>query len=196
VLPAEAIRASAGDVAQAEEYLAGSLDRAAVRWRIETRGDAAWALARYREAQTLLAGIDQQAAEWTADVAAWRSKAAEPLARTLDFMGEHLRSYALALREQSGNKVKTVELPGGRIETTGHSRPRICVDNEEEFTVWVKENQAQAIKMKEEAKVSLLTFTVVRDDGAEWGKLTDPATGEIIPGVHAEWAPTSAEVKV
>jgi hypothetical protein len=193
-LPADAIRASAGDVELAEQYAAGSIDReSADRWRITTKGSAAWAMARYREAQALLTGLGQQAKEWHDDVDAWYRSSAAPLERTLDYFGENLRIYALTLREEQG--VKTVSLPGGRVETRSPGRPRISVDNRDEFTAWVEKNQPEAIKTTVEAQISRLVYEVRRDEGAVFGQLYDPETGERIPGVHAEWAETSAEVR-
>jgi phage host-nuclease inhibitor protein Gam len=196
-LPADAIRASAGDVTIPEQYAAGAIDRSeAGRWQITTQGAAAWAIARYREAQALLAGIDAQANEWRNDVEVWRQQSVAPLERTLDLMGENLRRYALTLREESEGKVKTVALPGGRIETHGTTRPKVCVEDEAAVLEWAKKNQPAAVKTEESLLVSKLVFVVQREEGAVWGKLIEPTSGEVIPGVHAEWSPTTAQVKV
>src|SRR5580765_1948900 len=145
VLPAEAIAASAGAVELVESYLAGDLDetdfRTAGGFRVTTIGTAAWAMAKYRSAEKLAAGIRSQAAEWRSDVDAWERDALVPLNRTLDFMGENLRQYALEVRAASGDVTKTVKLPGGRIETRKPTRPRLIVDDEPAFLAWCRTNQ-------------------------------------------------------
>lgn len=198
-LPADAIRASAGNVVPAEQYIDGAITEDEFRstgWAITNQGSAAWALARFREALALLTGIDAQAREWHGDVDSWRAQSAAPLERTIDFFGENLRRYALLLREETAGKTKTVALPGGRIETHETSRPRLIVDDEAALLAWAKANQPEAVKTEERPLVSKLAYVVQRDEGAVWGKLIEPGSGEVIPGVHAEWSPATAEVKV
>lgn len=84
-------------------------------WRITDLGSAQWAMARHTEATHDLDRLDQQRDRWAERITAWFDKAAAPLSRRREFFANHLRAYALRLREEGGPK--TLVLPSGNVTT-------------------------------------------------------------------------------
>lgn len=109
------------------------------RWQVDNDGGAEWAMRHVVEADDALRQLRWQADDWMARIEAWFAHRAKPLVARREFFAGHLERYALAVREQTNGKTKTVTLPSGKVTTTGSSA-KATVADEAAVVAWADEN--------------------------------------------------------
>ncbi len=138
---------------------------AITRFAVDDDGKAEWAMRHVARIVEERAGLAAQAEEWIDRITGWFEQRSKPLATREAFFRAHLERYALAVREASGGKTKSVTLPSGRIQTTS-TKPKIVVEDETELLAWVRDNLepdqvSVVIKTTEKVLVSELRDAVV-----------------------------------
>lgn len=108
-------------------------------WRIASIADAEWAMAKVADLDAAQAKIDDQLEQWTVRYRAWHADAATDIAAHRRFFVAHLEAHAIAEREASGGKTKTVTLPSGKIATT-HHKPKVSITDEATLIAWAEDN--------------------------------------------------------
>lgn len=135
------------------------------RFVVDDDSKAEWAMRHVAAVVEDRGRLQSQAEEWSERIAQWFAQRDQPLATREAFFRSHLEQYALAVREASGGKTKSVTLPSGRVATTA-TGPKIVVESELELLSWVRENLepdqvAVVIKTTEKVLVSELREAVV-----------------------------------
>lgn len=120
-------------------------------WTITDAGSADWAMRHLAQAEAELAALAERATVWAVKIEAWFDTASSNPRRSADFFRAHLEAYALAQREESGGKVKTITLPSGKIATRPGSGPKVRVGDPEAFKAWALANPDHpAVRIKAE----------------------------------------------
>lgn len=145
------------DILQHDETYVPEIVR---RFIVDDDGKAEWAMRHVARIVEERAGLAAQAQEWIDRITGWFEQRSRPLATREAFFRAHLERYALAIREASGGKTKSITLPSGRIQTTA-TGPKIVVEDEAELLSWVRENLEpdqikQVVKVTEKVLVSEL----------------------------------------
>lgn len=107
----------------------------ALAWRIDGPRTAEWAMAKLAEAEAQLQQLGAQADDWAARIRVWFDQAAARHLATRAFFDQHLQAYALAERDRTDGKVKTVQLPSGRVSTTASAAKAVVAD-EQAVVAW------------------------------------------------------------
>lgn len=109
--------------------------------------EAAWAMSKFREKAERAAALRQLAADRIARIGAWLDealKAEGDLDRSAAFFADHLERYAIARRISSGDKIKSLPLPDGKVATRASSAKAVVVD-EEAALAWAEKEAPDAI---------------------------------------------------
>lgn len=104
--------------------------------RIETNDHAEWALRKLALLGETLDMINTQHDEWARRIEQNRGKLVAPLqARVHHFRGQ-LEDYMVRVREASGDKVKSIPLPSGKLASTG-SDEAVEILDEPAVVAWI-----------------------------------------------------------
>lgn len=125
----------------------------AVAWRITDDGGAEWAMRHRNQQAEAATAIREQADEWRRRITEWERQQLRGPQERMTFFEAHLQDYAIRRREETAGKVKTVNLPSGKVSTTGSS-PRPIVVDEEVFVAWAQENAPDLVRTKHEPAAS------------------------------------------
>jgi hypothetical protein len=109
--------------------------RRAVGWSIDGPRTAEWAMAKVAAARRAEAELAAQRDEWMLRIRHWFDQAASRHQASAAFFAGHLERYALAERERTDGKVKTVPLPSGKVSTTASSAKAVVL-NEDAVVAW------------------------------------------------------------
>lgn len=118
-------------------------------WRIETLGQADWAMRRYAEAQRADREFSDQIALWEA--------ARRNAKRAVEFFDDLLKAWGIKSRTKDA---KTFTLAHGTVATKS-GQARIQITDADAVLVWAKKNAKSAIKVTEEVQVSKLDDVVI-----------------------------------
>lgn len=133
-------------------------------WRIPNDSQADWAMALYAKAKAELSRIALERDEHIARAREWYDRRTRDAARDAAFFGPHLEEYAIRRREETGHKVKTVDLPSGRITTTRASAPKPAIANGLALLEWARGALPDVIKTDESVQISAVSpHLAVRD---------------------------------
>lgn len=148
----------------------------AYHWRIEDHGAAEWAMRRLAEARANIAAVEEQAAEWNRRIDEWTAKVLAPLLNREQFFLANLEDYGLRVREASGDEVKTLLLPSGKIKTASHG-PKVKVGDPLGFADWAAANPDDELVRTTYAlaAVAVKGRMLVQEKvaGVEWGVQLD-----------------------
>lgn len=178
--------------AHLDDLLANSYDCATPTedgWRIKSPDDAAWASRKIAEHQRQ---HDQIAAWAKREHARIDAVAEREMARprnSIDFLTNHLHVYLDRLL-QDGRKVKSLDLPGGRISVRTIPSA-VKVDDPTQFLDWARANAPDLVVVKESVKHSAIN----KRFAIEGNQVLDPTTGEVVPHVTVEPSRESASFK-
>lgn len=154
------------------------------RWAVTDFGSAEWAMAKLAAAEERIEAARLHAEQLRDRVDAWFDSETRRDRRTVEFMGWHLQRYALAEREQTGEK--TVRLPSGSVSTREYAAA-VKLDDPEAFAAWVVEHALDADvwsdRVVKAAKAVKLARPVHDDDGC-WLAVT--ADGERPAGLTVQ----------
>lgn len=167
------------------------------RFVVDGVGKADWAMRILNGAHKQRDGVREQAEAWRSEirerlarVAAWEADQLREPERTIAFMSNHLERFAIAERERTDGKTKTIKLPSGKITTRRAEEPKVNIADPDALLAWVKANVdadkiEQVVKTTESVLISefrkLVTIepqyqAVVDDDGG----LVHDTDGEVI----------------
>ena len=166
-------------------------DSTAAVWYIRSDSEAEWAMAHVAASNDQIQAIDDQYTLWLDQLDRWRKASKADPARSYDFFAGHLAQYGVAIREQSGGKVKTLKLASGEIGTTQTGEKVIVIDDGT-LIEWLEANGIdEAVKV--DKKVLLAPLRAVASIKGD--KVVHHFTGEVIPGVDIDPESMSAKVK-
>lgn len=159
------------------------------RWRPTSTREAEWCMQELRAALECKAAIETDAQEMVDRVQSWlewRMKGANVAGRIRRFEGLLVR-YALDIRSDSGDKVKTVELPSGKIKTR-HDKPRPFVADEAALVEWAESHEdarwqeqvVVRVPKVQLAELKKLVQIIELDDGSQ---VVATPEGELVEGV-------------
>ncbi len=117
-------------------------------WRVESLGAAEWAIRKLAELEAEETAARQQHLEWTRPYDEWLDGQLARLRRPHTFLRSHLERYALAERDRTDGRVKSVNLPHGKISTTAAAARPVVTDPDavvEWVEEWLSEAEAEAI---------------------------------------------------
>lgn len=150
---------------------------------VNNKAKADWALRKIARAEARLVEDETVAALEIERVAQWideRRRATENETRWARDALERYHREALAMDE----RLKTISLPSGKLKA--YKRPDQWDVDAETFCPWAQDNARELVRVKVEPdKAAIKNLLVAREDlstAIESGA-TDPATGEIVPGV-------------
>lgn len=146
------------------EAQAHAYEPAAARWTVDGLGSAEWAMRNVARVDAEAVLVAEQARAWQERIDAWRIAAERRLRTRREFFVHHLTAYALAERERSDGKVKSIKLPSGTIRTSS-AKAKPTVVSEQDVIAWARENLepdevAAVVKVTEKALVSELRKAV------------------------------------
>lgn len=183
------------------------------RWKITNDGQADWAMARLAAARADMTRLAEQRDEHIARANQWFQRVTREAVRDAAFFGPHLEDYAIRRRAETSDKVKTVDLPSGRISTTRAKGPAPEIANPGAVLEWARTGAPDLIKSTEKVLISDLAPRVAvrpvevdTDDGETItvdavvpvysGFETDEVTyGPPIPGMRIRYPTTTATPK-
>jgi hypothetical protein len=153
-------------------------------WRIDSMGEAEWAMAHYADHEQAIVDATRQAHEWQERLMEWLESERKRHVDSLTFFAGALEDFARRRREDDP-KAKTLHLPSGEVKSRSVAA-RVVVADETVLLPWLRENAPHAIK--EAVSVSeLRRLATVADDRAV-------VEGEILPGVEVEPASVSYSI--
>lgn len=128
------------------------------RWRIDGDRTAAWAMAKLAAATDELQAAGELATEYHRQIDQWLDERSRRARATAAYMEAQLCDYGLRVREASGDSIKSVPLPHGRIKTTG-SGAKATVADEPAVLAWAKSNLegealAEVVRVTEHVSVT------------------------------------------
>ena len=155
-------------------------------WRVTDDGSAEWAMRHLAALWAERQRVTHQAAAWMEPIQRWEEQQLAPIEKKVAFFRGHLERYGLAVRESSGDEIKSVSLPSGKIATRV-SEQRPVVESEDLAVKWATETPGadalietrQRIRAGELAK---RVRVITHDDGTATVVDVD---GEVVPGVVA-----------
>ena len=145
------------------------------QWRIKTIGEADWAMEKVRAARIEIAQTKEYYEEKKRRIDAFVKSQTESLEKEAAFFEWKLREYATEYVK--GKKTKTMKLAGGSCSFT-KARPAFT-KNEDELLMFVKENCAEYLNVKESVNWNEFKKTL---NYASDGKMVTE-DGEVVPGV-------------
>lgn len=123
-----------------------ALDRhRANRWEIDGPNTAAWAMAKFAEAEAAIAELSMQKQEYVTRIAHWFDNSAKSHQRSLEFFAGHLTRYAVERRLATDGKEKSIKTPSGIVKTTATARA-IEIEDPDEVVTWAIEHAAEIVK--------------------------------------------------
>lgn len=138
-----------------------------VRFRITDRNLAEWAMRKATEVEAIRRERKALAKQWRDEVDRWEREELRPLDAKLAFFEGHLNDYMLRERAESGDTVKSIKLPSGTLKSTGSTKPKAAIEDQEELLAWAKglpaallEGDGTPIKTTEEVQISRLAKLV------------------------------------
>lgn len=161
-----------------------------VAWRPQSDGEAEWAMRKYLEARDEVEIVEAAGDDYIMRIRNWVTERSARARRAMEFFGGHLGRYAIERREATGGRVKTLQLPSGRVPTRGNAL-RLEVDDAAKLERWLLTHP--------EWKGSVYTVEMVREFNwsraellrlmARWprndaGQSIDSSTGEVVDGVR------------
>lgn len=152
------------------------------RWSITDDGAAEWAMRHVAEADAQLAQLKAQRDEWVRHVTQWFERAAGRELARRSFFAQHLEGYAIAERERTGDKRKTVDLPSGKVRTSSGG-PKVAVQEPAKVLAWAKGAGVleQVAPPKHELKLTPLRDLVRAVEVVDWAQLV------LADGTSLEW---------
>lgn len=125
----------------------------------------------------------------------WEREVNAPLERQAVFFAASLKGFMTHVRDGSGGKIKSINLPAGKISTTATSAKWEVADKDA-FTEWAKrEGRTALFRVKHEPETLTVLKTHLTED--DEGNAILVATGETVPGVKvtAPEAPFNVTIK-
>lgn len=173
------------------EDMPGTPAAEAVRaWTIDGPNTCAWALAKYAAAQAVINDAAARRDAYVARIMDAYENEIRRAARDVQFFGGHLGRYAVAERERTGDKTKTVVTPNGKITTTRHAA-KVIVDNEAAVLEWAEKHAPAAVKrsvlltlMRDAVTLVEVPTSVVMSCGC----VVDTGPGAVGPEATQAWA--------
>ena len=107
------------------------------QWRITSASEAVWALRRLAGLHALMEEKRTLAGDEIARLTHWLKSALAEIQRDVDFFEGHLKVWALAERERTGDA--TIKLPTGMIKTV-RQPARINIEDEDVLLKWIRES--------------------------------------------------------
>lgn len=159
------------------------------RWRIDSVEKADWAIARLRRHEQRRAAARAAALAMTERITRWLEREEHDVDSRAEGLWQMLREYHRDILEVDPRR-KTVRLPSGTLVSRA-GRWRTVVEDPDALIAWLKENRPEDwrefIKVSEKVVLAAMAaeFERVEKDTGE-AVVMDPATGEALPGVHAE----------
>lgn len=173
-------------------------------WLPTTVASAEWSAKRVREMTAARDALLAEVAAYEAEVKAWATHMrthgpAASYAGSIAFLTAGLEQYALIAREASPRgkdgkpKLKSIDLPSGRIQTTGYEpKSSLVIDDDTALTVWAEEHMPDCciVSLRTpvlKASVAPLeegSSEVVNDDGVK------------VPFCHYEWSEPRTTARV
>lgn len=166
-------------------------------WQIGTLGEAEWAMAKYRQAQSKIDEIRTTASGHRERIAKWEEREAGKHQSSADFFAGHLQRFAAELREQDP-KAKTLTLVGGKV-TSRRVNPKVVVVDEAAAIEFIRSYAAEMGRpqedfLKVEVKLKKKELDSILVPAALQEGLALVLDGEEVPGVEVE--PERVEFKV
>jgi hypothetical protein len=143
-------------------------------FKIENLEGATWAFRKLRAISNKKAEIEAVAAEEIARVELWKKKEVEKYESDTEYFESLISSYFV--EERAKNKKFKLSTPYGKVSTRKASK--WIYEDEEALKQYVKENDIDAIRIKEELDKTSLK-KICKD-------AVNQDTGEILPGVRVE----------
>lgn len=150
---------------EVEAYVEG-VDMQRKPWRIDTLGQADWAMRRLAEARDFAQRYEDEVALWTA--------ALKKIGRVGSWFEDRLKEWAVAERTKDR---KTFAVAHGTVATR-ESKPRIVVEDEKAAVEWALTYAPAAVKVERSLLVSQLGDAATIGRVAIGWTATNKATGE------------------
>lgn len=174
-----------------------------VRFAVTDRGLAEWAMRRLVEVSAIRAERKALAKQWRDEVDRWEREELRPLDAKATFFEGHLNAYMLRERAESGDTVKSIKLPSGTLKSTGSTKPKPAIEDQEALLAWAKTlpeevlaGEHTPIKTTEEVQISRLAplVTVIEIEEPREPMVVDDAGEEpetvlrryVVPVVNPE----------
>lgn len=178
-----------------------------IGFEVESLQHAEWAMRHLAEANARQRTIDQQAVEWAHQVEVWhQAETARVAARARYFEG--LLVQYMHERRAADDRVKTVRMPSGSIESTAR-KARPTITDEAVLVEWARTNRPDVVeertiyRVPAAALARLGAVVEIEEPGSAGEKISRTvfaATGEDdgpveVPGVDVVPARTDVRVK-
>ncbi len=169
-------------------------------WTVTDKGSAEWAMRHVVIVNAELDEMKAQATDWAERIANWFTRASAEAAASKAFFEHHLEQYAIAERDRTDGKVKSVVLPSGRVATRGPkpgADTKVVVADEDAVLAWAElEDVLNDVAPPKPRSVQLkplraLVQIAEHEDGTH-SVLT--LSGEPVPGCAVEYVPITATV--
>lgn len=147
------------------------------RFMITDDAAASWALRKLAALRKRQAELDAVAASELRRVEEWHLSESGKLTVDATYFTAILTEYARAQRETGR---KSITLPTGVIKSRTSSA-RVDVQDVDQFLAWATPNAPSLIRVRREPDKAAMKAALTVDGG----KVIDPTTGEIVPGVTA-----------
>lgn len=117
----------------------------------------------------------------TSKIQEWEREVNAPLERQATFFEGILNAYMRHVRDASGDKTKSISLPGGTIKTTA-KQPKWNVEDVAEFVKWARAQKLTALYEVRYVPATLATIKKTFVDDGD-GNIVNPDGGELVPGL-------------
>lgn len=171
-----------------EDHRSPADPEAGERFVVDNDEKAAWVMRKLAALKKRQDEIDSVAKQEIAHIENWHLVESGKMVADMNFFSHILTEYARAEREANGRK--SISLPAGTV-TSRASSERIDFADVDAFLAWATPNAPSLIQTRREPdKASVKQALTIHD-----GKVIDPTTGEIVPGLEVKQAEVTYTVK-
>lgn len=159
-----------------------------------------WHARRYHAAKAAQVALDEARKQLVAEIDEWHASETAKIERRVDHHESALRAHAETVYEQSGGRVKHVDLPDGTRVSRVAGRIAVRVEDEAAAVAWCREHRPEIVVVKE--RISLDKALINQAFGGkarqsvepgDWPAVTDD--GDIVPGLVIERGGPAVTIK-
>lgn len=174
-----------------QDYLEEQEQTESEAFKVDTDEKANWALRKIKQFEEQKQANNKLAVEETEKIEAWNKAENEKAQQSIDYFQGLLARYAMEKR-QNDPKFKSQKLPNGSIRFRKQQPKWNYNDDDAVVESLKKAEMGDLIKVKETPKKADIKKMFEVSDG----KVINPETGEVIPGIEVEEREEKFEVKV